>query len=83
VAIDHSSHHDEVDNFDQLSTEQRAAARRTVAHFADDAAECVQFFEMLGISPRQEREEVPEVTRPKLPSTPGARKAQNRPLRRA
>lgn len=75
MVVDHLSLADEIDNFDVLSTAQRAAARRTVAGYATDADECREFFAMLGIDPRQERDEVPEVARPKLPKgNPALRK---------
>lgn len=68
-----------MDGFDLLTTEQRAAARRTVANYSTDAEECVDFFMMLGIHPRQERERPVEVNEPKLPATPTRRSKKLRP----
>lgn len=73
MVVDHTSLADEVDNFDLLTTAQRAAARRTVAAHAIDAEDCRDLFAMLGIDPSQERDEVPEVARPRLPATPTRR----------
>lgn len=70
MAIDHSAGADEVDNFNDLTLEQKAKARRTVASFSADADECREFFAMLGISAAQTRDVVPEVNRPKLPNAP-------------
>lgn len=73
MVVDHQAQADEVDGFDLLTTEQRAAARRTVANYSTDTDECVEFFMMLGIHPRQERDKTAEVNRPRLPATPTAR----------
>jgi hypothetical protein len=74
MAVDHQSAADEIDNFDLLSTEQRAKARRTVAAYSDNADDADLLFRMLGIHPSQEREICEEVNRPKLPrATPSRR----------
>lgn len=78
MVVDHQAQADEVDGFDLLSTEQRAAARRTVANHATDADECAEFFRMLGIHPSQERERPPEVNEPKLPNAPKRRQQKVR-----
>lgn len=80
MVVDHQAQADEVDGFDLLTTEQRAAARRTVANFATDADEAREFFMMLGIHPKQERDRPIEVNEPKLPATPARRQ---RKLKRA
>jgi hypothetical protein len=82
MVVDHLALADEVDNFVVLCTAQRAAARRTVASHALDVTDCRELFAMLGIDPTQERDEVPEVARPKLPQgRPALRKPSMKRVR--
>lgn len=67
MMVDHQALTDVVDNFDHLTTEQKARARRTCAAYATDADELVDLMAMLGISPAQERERCAEVSTPILP----------------
>lgn len=80
MAVDHQALADEVDNFNQLSIDQKARARRVAAAHSVDAAECDDFLMMLGIHPTQERDHCAEVNSPVLPSTPHRR---NQRIKRA